>query len=569
MGRKFLFSQWVFLVCAALALTGCETMKQTFGDMDVDPDYQQAMDLSDYESEPAITATRLGVPKAKAEAMYGKKKGSMKHAKSDKGSMKKSASSKWGKGKAMSGFNTASIAYPTGRRDSSVLLLTKKTPKVVRKGDAYNYTIEVTNITDLQLQDVNVSEIIPEGFQLTSVTPKETSKNGDNLNWDFGSLKPGETRAITLTGKATATDELPCCTSASYDNPALCANSGVIQPALDVAVNVPAAKTTSVICDTVPVEYTVKNSGDSHLSGVVVEGQLPAGITATNGDSTVAARIGDLAPGQTRTFTKMVKASKTGTYSFKAAAQDNSGVSATSNVATAKVTQPQIDVTASADRGKQFVGRDVAFTVTARNTGSIATTNTEVFATVPSGSSFKGADNGGALTGGGVRWNVGTLAPGASKKVTFDVTANRGGELQTDVNAKAYCCQDNAMAKSSIEGIPALLLEVVDIVDPIEVGGNQTYEITVTNQGSADANNVAVEANLEGMSYISASGATPATASGRRISLQSIPRIPAKDRVSWRVTAKAEETGDKRFSVKMTSSELGRPVEETESTFIY
>ena len=42
----------------------------------------------------------------------------------------------------------------------------------------------------------------------------------------------------------------------------------------------------------------------------------------------------------------------------------------------------------------------------------------------------------------------------------------------------------------SIEGIAAILFQVVDVDDPIEEGGETTYEIRVLNQGSKAATNV-------------------------------------------------------------------------------
>ena len=44
-----------------------------------------------------------------------------------------------------------------------------------------------------------------------------------------------------------------------------------------------------------------------------------------------------------------------------------------------------------------------------------------------------------------------------------------------------------AERRSKSGGIPAFRLEVVDVDDPIEVGGTTTYRIDVTNQGHCRA----------------------------------------------------------------------------------
>ena len=52
-------------------------------------------------------------------------------------------------------------------------------------------------------------------------------------------------------------------------------------------------------------------------------------------------------------------------------------------------------------------------------------------------------------------------------------------------------------AKSSsctteVVGVPAILLEVVDVEDPVEVGKEAVYDIKVTNQGSAIGTNIRI-----------------------------------------------------------------------------
>ena len=47
-----------------------------------------------------------------------------------------------------------------------------------------------------------------------------------------------------------------------------------------------------------------------------------------------------------------------------------------------------------------------------------------------------------------------------------------------------------------IEGIAAILFQVADTADPIEVGGETTYEVHVVNQGSKAAANVRLVVDL-------------------------------------------------------------------------
>ena len=121
-----------------------------------------------------------------------------------------------------------------------------------------------------------------------------------------------------------------------------------------------------------------------------------------------------------------------------------------------------------------------------------------------------------------------------------------------------------------VTGIPAILLEVIDETDPVQVGDTTTYVITVTNQGSAPDTNIQIVCNLEpNQDHVSNAGATTGNVNGRTITFTPIPVLAPKAQATFRVTVRANAAGDTRFKVTMTSDELRRPVEETEATNLY
>lgn len=71
------------------------------------------------------------------------------------------------------------------------------------------------------------------------------------------------------------------------------------------------------------------------------------------------------------------------------------------------------------------------------------------------------------------------------------------------------------------------------------------------------------------MQYASSEGPTLATAQGNTISFAPLARLAPKATATWKVVVRAAKTDDARFRVTLTSDQLGRPVEETESTHIY
>jgi uncharacterized repeat protein (TIGR01451 family) len=121
-----------------------------------------------------------------------------------------------------------------------------------------------------------------------------------------------------------------------------------------------------------------------------------------------------------------------------------------------------------------------------------------------------------------------------------------------------------------VKGIPAILLEVIDVEDPIEVGSTITYIITVTNQGSAVGTNIKLACTLPAQqSYASSDGPTQASIDGPSVAFAALPSLAPKAKATFRVVATGTAPGDVRFKVSMTSDQAQTPVEETESTNVY
>ena len=127
-----------------------------------------------------------------------------------------------------------------------------------------------------------------------------------------------------------------------------------------------------------------------------------------------------------------------------------------------------------------------------------------------------------------------------------------------------------AAADTVIRGIPAILLEMVDDPDPIELGKTTTYTITVTNQGTAIDSNIKVVCTMEDtMGYESNSGATKGSVDGMTVTFEPLVSLAPKEKAQWKVVVKALKEGDVRFKVAINSDATTRPVEKSESTHFY
>ncbi len=471
---------------------------------------------------------------------------------------------------ARPGMKVLSTALPTGEKASSVIHVEKSTPEEVVVGEAFDYKLKLTNLTDATLKDVVLTAMVPQEFKVAGTGPQATLA-GRTVKWNVGELGPRASRAFVVRGQATSTGSLVCCSEVSFRNPKFCLVVKAVQPALKITKTGPAE---AIVCDVIPYRIVVSNPGSGSAANVTLTDVLPAGMKTVDGKSAAAVAIGTLRAGEAREVTIRVKASKPGKYVTKATAQGAGGLTAASQAVTTVVRVPALVVTKTGPK-MRFVGRPASYTIKVTNQGDAPARNTVLTDTLPPGAQLVGASPGGKVAGGKVAggkvtWNLGTLPPGAAKEVTVILKPTQQGVLRNLATAKAYCAQASGQASTVVKGIPAILLECVDLADPIEVGAQETYVITVTNQGSADGTNIVVACTVPPEEqFVSASGPTKEAVRRGQVTFAPLKSLAPKAKATYRVVVKGAKPGDVRFKVSLTSDQMTSPAGETESTHIY
>ncbi len=220
---------------------------------------------------------------------------------------------------------------------------------------------------------------------------------------------------------------------------------------------------------------------------------------------------------------------------------------------------------------RQYLGRPVTYEITVTNKGDAPAANAVVEDTVAPECRRVQPSAGGEVADTKVVWQLGTLAGGASQKVSVTYIPMEAGLLAPAAMASAVGAEAvTARAETVVYGIAGVHVEVIDTNDPVPVGGRTTYVITVTNQGSSPSHNVQITATVEeAEEIVAASGATAVSVEGRTARCTPLASLAPEAKATWMVTVKARQAGDVRFRVTMTTAELGRPVEEMEATQLF
>jgi uncharacterized repeat protein (TIGR01451 family) len=492
-------------------------------------------------------------------------------------------------------------AYPNTAKTPSdaKLLVERESPKTVRPNEEYTYVVKVTNQSYYKIDDVTITEKLPDGFKLIKATPSP-EKRGNDLKWDLGVIAPDQKEIITITGKVAKVGKFYHTGNAraNFNLNRMLAITEVIEPSLQIKQKSKAPENV-IVGEIFPVKLFVNNIGSADVANAKMNHVFPENMTTKDGLRKVTFDLGDIGLGQSKTVDLELKALKTGLYRNKFVVVAKDGVSASTSIET-YARKPNLRLRLSAPK-MRFVGNVIKYSIKVSNTGDGNANNMKTTLDIPSATQFISANEGGKLDKGVIVWDTTSLEPNESKDLIARVKAKQITNVTATARTEAFAADaKKASVDTSIEGIAALLLKVDDINDPVPVGETETYVVKVTNQGSLPATNIRISCDLEdSMKFVKSSGPTKgaiAGAEGEGAAIlmhkagKAVKAVKASDgelkkgkilvfeplsslapgkEAVWQIVIKALKPGDFRFNVNVISEQLTRPVNENESTTFY
>jgi uncharacterized repeat protein (TIGR01451 family) len=512
------------------------------------------------------------------------------------------------------GYREHFAYYPNGKVYDSVLMIRKSGPAKVVANQEFEYTIEVFNPTDkVLLKNVLIRDFMSPGLRVVSSTPTwaynsakkdegelvpNYMKSGPDLDkvpvspprietqqrredaprlsqmpeirWFIEELYPDKIVTIKVRARAQNGADIRNCTTAEYQI-AACIVASVVAPELALQASI---EKEFILCatDQTDLRLVVTNAGTAEVRNVVVTAPLPEGVTTVEGAKEVKVSIGTVGAKQSKEATQKLRILRAGNYTIQAHATGEGNLAADAAAVNVVARQGIITI---AVRGpaEEYVGLPTEYEMVVNNTGDARVRELVIEGRIPPGMEFVDASAGGTSQGDRVTWQYDQIAAGESKRVTVRLRGKEPGVVRFVGTARGVCTGDvSEIVSTRLEGVPAILVEVVDKQDPNRVGEEEVYEIQVTNQGTAPETNVIVQAGLEDQEeFVSATGATPTAAKPpvKTITFQPLAALNAKETAVWRVVVRCVAPGDVRFHVEVTSDQHGRPVRETEATSIY
>jgi uncharacterized repeat protein (TIGR01451 family) len=438
-----------------------------------------------------------------------------------------------------------------------LIRMTKTMPAEAALGGEFEARLTVAAVACAG--NVVVRDVIPAGASFVKSEPT-IAVDDHTLVWRIGNLDAGQTVNARIWLRADKEGTLVNCATVTAD-PRVCASTFVGKATLTIEKTGPA---TARLGDSVTYNMVVRNTGNAVARNVVVTDPVPEGYSHPSGEPELAAALGDLAPGEAKALTATFKAIQRGKICNVATAKSANAGSVSDNACTV-IQQPGLKVTKTGTQA-QIIGRKADYQITVQNTGDADLANVSVVDTAPEGTTLVAAPEGN-ISGNRASWIIPNLPAGKSQSFSATVVGRMAGSLCNSVTASASGLSDSAQACTVWKGVPAVLLEVVDDPDPIQIGETTTYTIKVTNQGFATLHNITIVAVYdEETSPVSASYGT---ISGKTVDFPAQPTLEPKTVLTYTITIKGEKAGNSNNRVTMKCDEITTPVEETESTTVY
>ena len=394
-------------------------------------------------------------------------------------------------------------------------------------GQTLDYTITLQNVGTLDITNVNIIDLLPDGTNGILSGP-----TGDNGN--TGIIEVGEIWTYTI---SYITNQIDFTNAVDLVNTVSVTSTEIIIPEVDTAItpiivsDIELTKTvdnaTPLVGSNVVFTITVSNNGPSDATGIEVTDLLPNGYTYVSDDvsgdyvsGTGIWTIGNILNGNNTVLNITTSVNASGDYNniAEVTAADNLDLDSTpangnaaeddqGNVITNPIPVSDIELTKIVDNSTPYVGGNVVFTITVSNNGPSDATGIEVTDLLPNGYTYVSDDVSGNYVSSTGVWTVGNIAIGISSEINITVLVNASGDYiniaevtaadnvdldSTPANGNAAEDDQDSATTTPIPVADLSLVKTASDLNPT-TGDVIIFTLTVYNDGPSTATGVTVE----------------------------------------------------------------------------
>lgn len=446
------------------------------------------------------------------------------------------------------------------------IALEKISPSEIQVGKPATFELYVRNVGKVAASNVVVSDHVPAGTQLIDVRPQPQQGSDGSLVWSLGTMQPGDETQITLQVMPQTEGEIGSTAHVAFAAAAT-SRSICTRPQLAIEHTAPPKV---LIGEGLTVGITVSNPGTGPATGVIIEEDVPEGLSHVAG-SQLEYEVGVLRPGESKRLELSLRAERAGIVQNMIRVRGDANL-AGKHAVQIEVVAPQLQVAIEGPKVR-FLERQATHTLQVANPGTAAARDVELMAQLPRGIKFVSADSQGQYDPSQhtVFWSLAELPPGGKGSAKLTTIPIEPGDQPLRIEGHAalgISAKDEQTVH--VEQAAELVHTVKDLDEVIEVGSETTYEIHVLNKGTKAATNLRIAALMpNGMSAMSGEGPTRAGGDATQVIFEPLARLNPREEIIYKVQVQARQPGDHIVRVQLSSDEWPTPVTREESTRVY
>jgi uncharacterized repeat protein (TIGR01451 family) len=445
------------------------------------------------------------------------------------------------------------------------LEIQKFAPGEIQVGKPAKFVVQVRNVGTQAAEEVTIRDEVPHGTRLVSSQPTAQTE-GNYVVWQLGKLSPGEDRAVEMQLMPTEEGEVGSVATVSYSAQAS-VKTKCTEPQLAIRMTAP---NKVMIGQQQRVKIELRNPGSGDATGVMLLENVPQGLKHAAGPA-LEFEIGTLRAGETRELELVLLAEKAGKIVNVLNARADGNLQVQQQVEF-EVIAPGLTIDLNGPE-RRYLERPATYEVSVNNPGTAPAHDVQIVTKLPKGMRFVRANNMGEYDAAthAVYWSLAELPEGESGTVELVAMPVEAGPQTLEVESKTgEGLSDQTQRQILVDGLAAIMFEVRDLEDPIEVGGETGYEIRVVNQGTKAATNLQIAISLPpGLQLVSAEGETQHSEQRGAIVFEPLPQLAAKADTVFRVRAQGIAAGDQRVMVEVNTDDLAQPIRREESTRVF
>ncbi len=488
--------------------------------------------------------------------------------------------------------NTASAGSDVASADINILKVVDN--PFANVGENVVFTITASNDGPDQATGLNVTDILPNGYQLVNALPSVGTYTNTSGIWAIGTLDDGAQATLTVTATVQGDGEynnMATVTTLDQFDPDEANNqsdANVAPPQVDLEVMASVDESNPNAGDQVTFTFTVQNNGPDDGTGISLESLLPSGFTFVSADPSVGTydqntgewTVGDLGSGSLEVITIVATVNNSGNFTatIETSDADQFDPNTNNNSASAGITLQGADIAVvkTVDDSEPNVGDNVNFTINVSNAGPNDATNLDILDLLPNGYSFVSANpSKGTYNNTTGIWNIGTLSGGGSESLVVRAEVLNTGDYDNtaSVNAVDQLDPTDTNNSSSASAPPQLvdlvITKVVDNDTPI-INEEIVFTITVSNNGPGRATGVVVEDVLPNGYTLISNNVTPGTSFDRDTGIFTVGNLVNGGNAVLTLRVRTSETGEHdntatitaldQFDTDQTNNSADRPV---------